>query len=152
MIHQAKMTNLPDRASRMTRLVSLYFISLLNSHLLDFGSKSKSALPVLPLDIVMFEALSQACLHSNVGRTPVRVAADAVYDWLGGLSLQRKRLIEGAKLEGILGKPVHGVLLWRHLKQPGSHNATITRSSFLFCFALIILCDLYIHNTNDCGI
>lgn len=59
----------------------------------------------------MFETLSQACLHGDVGRTPVRVVADAVHDWLGGLGLQRKCLIEGAKLEGILGEPVHGVLL-----------------------------------------
>lgn len=115
-----------------------------------FGNKATSAFPALPLDIVMFEALSQACLHGNVGRTPVWVAADAVYDWLGGLSLQWKRLIERTKLEGILGKPVHGVLLWRHLKQPGSHSAMITRSSFLFRFPLIIFWDFFIHNTNLC--
>ena len=59
----------------------------------------------------MFETLSQACLHGDVGRTPVWVVADAVHDWLGGLSLQRQCLIEGAELEGILGEPVHGVRL-----------------------------------------
>lgn len=59
----------------------------------------------------MFETLSQACLHGNVGGAPVRMAADAVHDWLGGLSLQRKCLIKWPKLEGILGEPVHGVLL-----------------------------------------
>lgn len=74
-------------------------------------TKSKSALPVSPLDVVMFETLSQARLHGDVGGTPVRVIADAVDNWLGGLSLQRKCLIEGAKLEGELGEPVHGVLL-----------------------------------------
>lgn len=59
----------------------------------------------------MFQALSQACLHGNVGRTPVWVVADAVHNWLGSVSLQRKCLVEGAKLEGILGEPVHGVRL-----------------------------------------
>lgn len=59
----------------------------------------------------MFETLSQACLHGDVGRAPIRMAADAVHNWLGGLSLQRKCLIEGAELEGILRKPVHGILL-----------------------------------------
>ncbi len=59
----------------------------------------------------MFETLSQARLHGDVGGAPVRVVADAVHDWLGGLSLQGKCLIEGTKLEGILGEPVLGVLL-----------------------------------------
>lgn len=59
----------------------------------------------------MFKTLSQACLYGNVGRTPVRVVADAVHNWLGGLSLQMKCLVEGTKLEGILGEPVQGILL-----------------------------------------
>ncbi len=66
----------------------------------------------------MFETLSQARLHGDVGGTPVRMVADTVDDRLGGLSLQRKCLIKGAELEGILGKPVHGVRLGCHLKQP----------------------------------
>lgn len=59
----------------------------------------------------MFETLPQARLHGDVGRAPVLVVADAVHNRLGAFSLQRKRLVEGAKLEGILRKPVHGVLL-----------------------------------------
>lgn len=65
----------------------------------------------VPLDIVMFKTLSEACVNGNVGRTPVRVVADAVHDRLGGLSLQRKRLVEGLKYEGIVGEPVHCILL-----------------------------------------
>ena len=76
----------------------------------------------------MFETLSQACLHSDMGGAPVRVAADAVHDRLGGLSLQRKGLVEGPELEGVLGEPVHGILLGRHLKQPGSHGKMIRRA------------------------
>lgn len=64
----------------------------------------------LPLNIVVFQTLSQACLDGNVSRTPVWVAPDAVHNWLGGLSLQRKGFIKWTKLEGILGEPVHGVL------------------------------------------
>lgn len=70
----------------------------------------------------MFETLSQARLHGDVGGAPVLVVADAVYDWLRGLGLQWKRLVEGAELEGVLGEQVHGVLLRRHLKQPESHD------------------------------
>lgn len=66
---------------------------------------------VLPLNIVMFKALFEACVNCNVGRTPVRVVADAVHNWLGGLSLQGKHLIEGPKFEGIMREPVHGILL-----------------------------------------
>lgn len=65
----------------------------------------------LPLDIVMFKTFSEACVNGNMGRTPVRVAADAVHNGLGGLSPQGKRLIEGPKCEGIVGEPVHGILL-----------------------------------------
>lgn len=66
---------------------------------------------VLPLNVVMFKALSETCVNCNVGRTPVWVVADAVHNWLGGLSLQGKRLIEGPKFEGIMREPVHGILL-----------------------------------------
>lgn len=65
----------------------------------------------LPLDVVMFKTLSEACVNCDVGRTPVRVVAYAVHNWLGGLSLQGKHLIEGPKFEGIVGEPVHGILL-----------------------------------------
>ena len=82
----------------------------------------KSKIRILPLDIVMFETLSKGRLHGDVGRAPVRVVADAVHNGLRGLSLQRKCLVEGAELESILRKPVHGVLLRPHLKQPGSHG------------------------------
>lgn len=66
----------------------------------------------------MFKTLSEAHVNGNVGRTPVWVVADAVNYWLGGLSLQGKRLIERPKFKGVVGEPVHGVLLRRHLKQP----------------------------------
>lgn len=64
----------------------------------------------LPLDIVMFKTLSEACVNGNVGRAPVRVVADAVHNRLGGLCLQGKHLIEGPKCEGIVGEPVHCIL------------------------------------------
>lgn len=46
----------------------------------------------------MLKTQFQARFHSDVARAPVRVVADAVHNRLGGLCLQRKRLIEGAKL------------------------------------------------------
>lgn len=85
-------------------------------------SRPNSAVSVPPLDVIVFETLSQSRLHGNVGRTPVRVAADAVHDRLGGFRLQREGLVEGAELQGVLSEPVHGVLLRRHLKHPGSQR------------------------------
>lgn len=66
----------------------------------------------------MFEALSHARLHGDVSRAPVRVAAKAVHDGLRRVRLQGQNLVERSQLEGILGEPVHGILLWPHLKQP----------------------------------
>lgn len=70
----------------------------------------------------MFETLSQACLYSDVGGAPVLVITDAVHNWLHSLSLQRQRLVEGSQFEGIVWKPVHGIVLWRHLKQPSEQH------------------------------
>lgn len=85
----------------------------------------------LPLDIVMFKTLSEACVNGNVGRTPVRVVADAVHNRLGCLSLQGKRLIEGPKCEGVVGEPVRGILFWCYLKQPVWYTANISKSFHL---------------------
>lgn len=40
-----------------------------------------------PLNIVVFETLSQARLNGNVSRAPVPMIADAVHNGLGGLGL-----------------------------------------------------------------
>lgn len=66
----------------------------------------------------MFETLPQACFNGNVGGAPVRVCTDAVHDRLCRLGLQKQRLIERSKLEGVVREPVHGIFLWHHLKQP----------------------------------
>lgn len=93
--------------------------------------------PISPLYIVVFEAFSQACLHSDVGRAPVWVATDAVQNCLHRLSLQWKNLIEGLKFESILWEPVHGLSLRRDLKQPADsfilHNIVkCHKGNFIF--------------------